>query len=163
MKWSEKDFNILLVYYPIGGYKLVNTHLDVKRTRISIVRKAIHSNVCMDETNKHVLFSEQGKKTCKKIRGEDNPNWKNGISKDNYHYKKLQMQRYPEHVKARELVNRALKSGKISKMPCAVCGNNNVVAHHPDYSKPLNVIWLCRKHHRELHDGKINLSCAAVR
>jgi hypothetical protein len=23
--------------------------------------------------------------------------------------------------------------------------------HHPDYTQPLTVIWLCRKHHRETH------------
>jgi hypothetical protein len=26
--------------------------------------------------------------------------------------------------------------------------------HHPDYSDPLNVVWLCRKHHRQLHREK---------
>ncbi|HRQ55036.1 MAG TPA: hypothetical protein PL018_12315 [Ignavibacteriaceae bacterium] len=30
-----------------------------------------------------------------KQSGENNPNWKGGISKDNYHYKKIQVERYP--------------------------------------------------------------------
>lgn len=29
-----------------------------------------------------------------------------------------------------------------------------VQCHHKDYSKPLDVIWLCLKHHRELHNQK---------
>ncbi len=36
--------------------------------------------------------------------------------------------------------------------PCSVCGTTeNVEKHHPDYSKPFEVVFLCRPHHRELH------------
>lgn len=157
MKWSDNEFSILKKYYPIGGYELVNKHLYVKRTRISIVHKAIHSNITMNNIDKHNIFSIQGTKVCKDIYNNKNPNWKNGISKNNYHYKKLQEKRYPDHIKARELVKRAIKSGKLIKGTCIICGCKDVVAHHTDYSKPLDVIWMCRKHHRELHDGKIEL------
>ncbi len=45
-----------------------------------------------------------------------------------------------------------VKRGKIKKGNCEVCSSDkNVEAHHDDYSKPLDVRWLCRKHHRELH------------
>lgn len=82
---------------------------------------------------------------------ENNPNWKEGISKNNYHYKKIQKERYPEKIKARELVSRAIKSGKLTKQNCVICGDHNSHAHHEDYSKPLEVIWLCKKHHDEKH------------
>ena len=39
--------------------------------------------------------------------------------------------------------------GKITKKPCVVCGETKVDGHHPDYSKPYEIIWLCRKHHGE--------------
>lgn len=26
--------------------------------------------------------------------------------------------------------------------------------HHPDYSKPNEIVWLCRQHHRDAHTGK---------
>jgi hypothetical protein len=39
----------------------------------------------------------------------------------------------------------------VSKQPCRECGAINVEAHHADYSKPLDVIWLCHKHHVEFH------------
>lgn len=35
------------------------------------------------------------------FNGENNPNWKGGISQNYYHYKKIQKQRYPEKIKAR--------------------------------------------------------------
>lgn len=44
-----------------------------------------------------------------------------------------------------------LKRGFIVKQPCVVCGDENSQMHHDDYDKPLDVIWVCRKHHLELH------------
>ena len=38
---------------------------------------------------------------------------------------------------------------------CSICKSTlNLVKHHPDYSKPLEVITLCSKCHNELHHGK---------
>lgn len=48
-------------------------------------------------------------------------------------------------------VGNAIRDGKLIKQPCEVCGCNNVHAHHCDYSKPLDVMWLCSKHHEEWH------------
>ncbi len=42
-----------------------------------------------------------------------------------------------------------MKIGKIKKLPCRDCGSKNVHAHHPDISKPLEVIFLCPLHHRQ--------------
>lgn len=55
------------------------------------------------------------------------------------------------HHKARRLVRSAIKSGRLVKMPCEVCGEKRVHAHHDDYDKPLDVRWLCPKHHYEHH------------
>lgn len=49
------------------------------------------------------------------------------------------------------LVHLAVRDGKLAKQPCEICGNTKVDAHHDDYEHPLNVRWLCRKHHRMLH------------
>jgi hypothetical protein len=50
---------------------------------------------------------------------------------------------------ARTAVYNAVKHGKLKKETCR-CGASEVEAHHIDYSKPLHVIWVCKKHHREL-------------
>lgn len=52
---------------------------------------------------------------------------------------------------ATHIVNNAVSSGKIKKQPCEVCGAELVEAHHDDYNKPLEVRWLCKKHHTEWH------------
>lgn len=57
----------------------------------------------------------------------------------------------PERYRAHVSVQRALSSGAIEKGPCEVCGNTVVDGHHDDYSKPLAIRWLCRKHHTQLH------------
>jgi hypothetical protein len=45
-----------------------------------------------------------------------------------------------------------LKRGIIQKSPCEVCRDPNSHMHHADYRKPAEVRWLCRTHHRELHE-----------
>lgn len=52
---------------------------------------------------------------------------------------------------ARIDVGNALATGKLTRQPCEVCGNENSQAHHPDYDKPLNVMWLCPTHHAQEH------------
>ena len=48
------------------------------------------------------------------------------------------------------IVSTAIKKGVIERDTCIVC-NSAAHAHHPDYSKPLDIIWLCAKHHRDEH------------
>ena len=52
---------------------------------------------------------------------------------------------------AQSCVASALKKGALKKRPCEKCSCKKVDAHHDDYTKPLKVRWLCRKHHLELH------------
>lgn len=56
---------------------------------------------------------------------------------------------------ARSYLKVYVMRGKIKKMPCEKCGENEVHGHHSDYSKPLEVRWLCKKHHLAEH-GKIS-------
>jgi hypothetical protein len=60
--------------------------------------------------------------------------------------------RNPKKRKAHIIVSTALKLGKLSKGVCEVCGSaKNAQAHHDDYDKPLDIRWLCPKHHAEWH------------
>jgi hypothetical protein len=45
----------------------------------------------------------------------------------------------------------AVANAELTRKPCEVCGDNTVDAHHDDYTRPLDVRWLCRKHHVEHH------------
>lgn len=60
-------------------------------------------------------------------------------------------QRYPEKKRAVGRVAQAKRRGKIVRKPCERCGANDSQAHHEDYSKRLDVTWLCRLCHAARH------------
>jgi hypothetical protein len=47
-----------------------------------------------------------------------------------------------------------VRRGVLVKRPCEVCGDEKSQAHHPDYSQPKLVQWLCRPHHLDLHKNE---------
>jgi len=53
------------------------------------------------------------------------------------------------HLKCRQKLAYAVRMGRIKRGTCH-CGLLGE-AHHEDYSKPLEIIWLCTKHHAEHH------------
>jgi len=54
--------------------------------------------------------------------------------------------KYPERNKAHRVVYNALRNKTLVKGKC-FCGEEKVQAHHKDYSKPLDVEWVCKIHH----------------
>ncbi len=40
-----------------------------------------------------------------------------------------------------------LRRGKIKKENCCFCGSDKSQMHHDDYSKPLEIKWVCRECH----------------
>lgn len=55
--------------------------------------------------------------------------------------------------RAVNLVNLAIKRGDLVRGACEVCGAPDAHGHHDDYSKPLEVRWLCTAHHSEQHSN----------
>lgn len=76
-------------------------------------------------------------------------------------YLRRQRQRFPEKAKARRELNLAVHRGKLAKpSQCERCRakttSRSLHGHHEDYSKPLEVEWLCvschAAHHYEIED-----------
>lgn len=57
----------------------------------------------------------------------------------------------PLKFRARDSVKRAVKSGRLIRLPCQTCGEVESHAHHEDYLKPLDVEWLCHSCHELRH------------
>jgi ribosomal protein S27AE len=64
--------------------------------------------------------------------------------------------RYPMKYAAHVIFSNAVRDGNIVKQTvCSECGSNNQVhGHHDNYTKPLEVRWLCIKCHVAWH--KVN-------
>ncbi len=69
---------------------------------------------------------------------------------NNFAHSQAWRNEFPNRRRAQNLVAHALRSGKLAKQPCWVCGCS-AVAHHPDYDRPLDVVWLCQAHHKQAH------------
>lgn len=54
-------------------------------------------------------------------------------------------------VVAHSAVSRAIREGRLDRNPCVRCGEAKSVAHHEDYDKPLEVMWLCQPCHKVRH------------
>lgn len=86
-------------------------------------------------------------------RGEKNPHWKGGVSKDGMRYAKRFRLKSPEKVAAQRLFREAVKSGRIVRASeCSACGIPcKAHGHHDDYNKPYEVRWLCQPCHNRHH------------
>ena len=69
-------------------------------------------------------------------------------------YQRRRRDANPEKYQARNAVNNAIRDGRLDKPDhCEKCNaTGRIEGHHPDYSKPLEVMWLCFICHRAEHD-----------
>ena len=64
---------------------------------------------------------------------------------------------HPDRARARAAASHAFKRKRLLRQACSKCGTPGAQAHHPDYSRPLLVEWLCiqchHDHHREAREA----------
>jgi len=134
---------------------------------------------CKDCRNKkfNEAYKDNKEKICKRNRETRNRSkehynaksreryWKNrkellGKARKRKGYKKIRInslvkwrEKNKDKCSVYQKVIRALKSGKLKKSEkCQMCNKEcNTHGHHYDYSKPLDVIWVCSECHRLLH------------
>jgi hypothetical protein len=91
---------------------------------------------------------------CKpEVRREKNKVWQHDYYLKNQIPKLEKSRAYNKSEKGRaaQQLRDAVRQGKVTRRPCEICQEPNAQGHHEDYSKPLEVRWLCPKHHREEH------------
>jgi ribosomal protein S27AE len=109
-----------------------------------------HLNKCKQCTKIDVL--EHRNKNIEKVRQYDrdrakNPDRRKAATAISNAWRKEDKRRSQCH----RAVSKAIKSGKLVRKNCEKCGNENSIAHHEDYDKPLMVNWLCQPCHKQRH------------
>ena len=72
--------------------------------------------------------------------------------------------RFPKKRSAQAALNNAVRDGRVIPWPvCAVpdC-DETPEAHHIDYDKPFDVVWLCPAHHKQTHAMALTIARAAT-
>ncbi len=105
-------------------------------------------------------------KKCRKCKAIYARNWRNKnktrLKKYIKNYYLLNKSKFSVYVSRYNLKNKekdmchrrvstSIRQGKLKSQPCEVCGNKKADAHHEDYSKPLDIKWVCRLHHMQIH------------
>lgn len=130
-------------------YRLEN--YDKELTRCRAKDKRYIANGKRKEWTKRWKSSEKGKEWVKaydkKYKSSDRGRELNAIAAK----KRRATPEYKAKDKCWNLAQYAITKGILVREPCVICGEMKVEAHHEDYFKPLEVKWLCAKHHRDRH------------
>jgi hypothetical protein len=106
-----------------------------------------HLNKCKTCTKKDVHVHRHESPSRERILAYDRARG----NRQTLEYSKEYRAKYPKKYKAHYIVSYAIKSKKLFREPCEICGNEETDGHHDDYDKPLNVRWLCSEHHHQWH------------
>lgn len=87
------------------------------------------------------------------VRKKKNKVWQHNYNMRTAETKNENSRAYNKSEKGRasQQLRDAVRKGSIKRQPCEVCQEPEAQGHHEDYSKALNVRWLCPQHHREEH------------
>jgi len=109
-----------------------------------------HVNKCKECNKKDVLEYRQS--NIEKVREYDRQRGKlPSRIKKSIEITKAWRAADKRRMAAHNAVARALKKGLIVPQPCSRCNSEVTVAHHEDYDKPLDVVWLCQACHKQRH------------
>jgi len=126
----------------ICRYCKTTENLMPKPTSVSKTKSGkIHSYYCCRECNR---------KRLKKYRATERGAARTSLAVEN------SILRHPEKQAARYAVLKALRNKILFKpSQCEICQEEvRPEAHHPDYSRPLEVVWACRRCHADIHSKK---------
>jgi hypothetical protein len=104
-------------------------------------------NICKKCKNEQTKdYYQDRKRHFREYQRKYRAGHKKGYNKRN----RLYRERHPEKIKAEILAHRLVPLGS----HCVLCGaTKNLQRHHPDYSKPLEIVTLCQPCHFRVHQN----------
>lgn len=159
-EWTKEEIDFIIENYDKKLVKDIAITLNRNPNTLNHkILRDIKKFFSEESIKKHKELSANAKSNAN--FGEKNPAWKSGKYTSSLLYERTKRKKFPEHMNARKKVQTAVRTGKLQRQPCEICGEKKAEAHHDDYSKPLEIRWLCKKHHSEYHKNKRSLSFAA--
>ncbi len=116
--------------------------------------------VCHNSKNINDFYRDKTKRdgyqnSCKKCDNERTAKYHQAHPEKPNEVKLAYIAKFPNRQKARTLVSQAIKKGLLVRKKCEICESDKSQAHHDDYTKPLDVRWLCSLHHIQWHQINI--------
>lgn len=134
-----------------GGYK-ARMEKATPEERVAIRAKNAERQRAMVARNpEYAKAQRENKKRLYRNRRKRDPELR---AKDQERVRQSKLKN-PDRVAARSKVAYAVRTGRLTRQPCEICGNSRSHGHHEDYSKPLEVKWLCATHHGLHHARSI--------
>lgn len=101
----------------------------------------------------HAIYTRKWRREHRDAVNRYARNWRRANKDKATKYSINSRRKYPDKCKSRYAVAAALKAGKLFRPSfCSGCLKKcKPQAHHHDYQKPLKVVWLCSRCHREQH------------
>lgn len=120
----------------------------LKAKELSEKRKVVRAKN-LDECNEKARIRYWAKRDDLLQKAKKRPSYRNRSSDS---FKKWRTKN-KHKCAAQQAVTRAIKNGKLIRPEkCCICARiEKLNAHHSDYSKPIDVIWVCVPCHRKLH------------
>ena len=139
--------------YPHSTIPRVNLlHAHGSPTLHLYLRRGCRCACCKAANASHMREVRAKQTLLQKQRELDyNSNYRKTHPKKFLAYLRTTRQRHPEKYKARCQISNAIHNGRLTRLPCEVCGVVPTHAHHDNYNEPLNVRWLCPTHHLQHH------------
>ena len=166
--WAEKNRNKLNEYNRIWYKKNKNRIIERKReigrkhyfkNKISIISKKRPWRIANYWKNRDKILKERSEYYLKNRECIDKSHieWaKRNPDKVKIYAQRVRAKWVPKNkhkIECHREVRKAVRKGDLLKPEnCSSCNKiGKVNAHHNDYTKPLEVVWLCHKCHKEVH------------
>ncbi len=92
---------------------------------------------------------------CQRDWSRRNPGYVQAWQRDNpekmREYRRRWREKNKQKIRAHKIVGNEVRRGRLTPGSCDCCGSTDTKAHHEDYNKPLEVVWVCATRHGELH------------
>ena len=137
---------------PLSEFHKAKANKDGRHTECNVCRCAARRRYCAENRELVAIQNQRlrRKHRAKRLRASKEYR-RTHVAEIKAYYHATYNEKFQANA-ARGKVRVAKRHGLLIEQPCEICGEiEGIEAHHEDYSKPLNVRWLCRIHHARRH------------